>query len=49
MSPEQIKEIQDRERELYMLGIRRGDRYFRNRWTELVYIMNLLGIERRDK
>lgn len=49
MSPEQIKEIQDRERELYMLGIRRGDRYFRNRWAELVYIMKLLGIERRDK
>lgn len=49
MSPEQIKEIQDRERELYMLGICRCYRYFRNRWTELVYIMKLLGIERRDK
>lgn len=49
MDENMVKLLQERERELYMLGIRRGDRYFRNRWTELVYIMKLLGIERRDK
>lgn len=48
MDENMVKLLQERERELYVLGIKRGDTYFKNRWAELCYIMRLLGIERRD-
>ena len=38
MDENMVKLLQERERELYVLGIKRGDSY----------IMRLLGIERRD-
>lgn len=47
MEENMVKLLQEHERELYVLGIKRGDTYFKNRWVEVCYIMRLLGIERR--